>query len=119
MKLPSLREPHAVHLWAGLTLWLLWFGLLYGGAALACRWWPLAVEALPLAVLSATAPVVTALAWAAWAQARGGHPRRRAQHADPARRAAFLVAVGSALYALAAVATLLVGATAAWWPACV
>ncbi|MBL0419331.1 hypothetical protein JI739_03120 [Ramlibacter sp. AW1] len=114
MRLP--RFDHPLHLVAGQTIWLAWFGAVYGGMSVACAAWPQAagagpVNAINLALLAFSLLTAALLGWAtraAWGTAaRVGGGRER----FVARAAAFL-------YGASALATLLVAAPLLALPPC-
>lgn len=108
-------KPNAWHLVAGLTLWFAWFCATYGGLAVACAvappppaqgawtWLNAAVLLLGVAFTAAFG-----LASRACARATGHDERER-----------FMARAGTALYAVAALSTLLVALPAVVMTPCV
>lgn len=112
---------HPLHLVLGLTLWFLWFSLLYGGVAVACVVVPpvpphTVFNSINLAGLAFTAVTALGFAWA-------GHAAWRAYRAmvtaSAPPRERFVARLSAALYAVAVVATLMVGLPLLVVPPCV
>lgn len=108
----GLSTSHPAQLVIGLTVWCLWFVVIYGGQAVACK------LAAPDPALGVTNPInltlglftlLTALglAWGArtcW-QSTGSSPIGTGQKTQQAR---FIPRIAAGLYALSAIATLIV-----------
>lgn len=116
---------HPLHLVLGLTLWFLWFSLLYGGVAVACVVAPPAppdtvLNGINLTALAITALTVLLFTWAghaAWRSADAVPPEQGTGQRAPRQR--FVARLSGALYGVAAVATLLVGLPLLVVPPCV
>ena len=106
---------HPLHLAIGLTLWSLWFVVVYGGLSVACAVAPPAPEQGPLNLINlalglftlATVALLAALAWRSW-QAAGG----------ASGRGCHVARVAAWLYAFSAVGTLYVGVPLIAVPPC-
>ena len=122
-RLLGLPTGHPAHLALGLTVWCVWFVVVYGGMSVAC-----AVVASPgtsvLNPINLTLGLITllttlALAFAAtvcWQTARQG----KTPDADTrARQFWFMARLSAALYALSAGATLFVGLPLLALPPCI
>lgn len=114
-------KPHAWHLVIGLALWFAWFCVTYGGLAVACAWSPppasqVAWNGLNAAVLLGAVAAATGFACAAWRSARGLEQRTQG---DAQTRERFIARAATALYAIAAVSTVLVALPAVVMPPCV
>jgi len=113
-------KPGAWHLVIGLTLWFAWFCATYGGVAAACAIaepapgqgaWTWINATVLVFGLACTAGFVCA----AWLSARGA----RRLPSDAHARVRFLAHVGTALYTIAALSTVLVALPAVLMPPCV
>lgn len=119
MRLTRILMPtHPAHLALGLTLWIAWFGLVYGGVSLACVWVPPPEGAGPWtwingSVAISTLAVVAILLAGAWFCWQGRTTQR-----EPAAARRFVAVVAAGLYITAAVATLAVGLPAMRLPPC-
>lgn len=112
---------HPVQLVLGLTLWLAWFCVAYGGLSVACAVAAPAPERGPWtwvngSLLLFTLATAAVLAWAAWFCLRAASLPAGAPDLAPRR---FVAAVGAALHATAALSTLFVGLPLALLPPCV
>jgi hypothetical protein len=112
---------HPLHLVIGLTIWFLWFSLLYGGVALACVVAPPApphtvFNAISAAGLAFTGATVLLFAWAGYAAWRAGGA---VQEGPGAVRSRFVARLSAALYGVAAVSTVAVGLPLLVVPPCV
>jgi type VI protein secretion system component VasK len=117
MKLPA---SHPLHLVLGLTLWFVWFCVVYGGLSVACAVAPPLPEAGSLNPVNASLLVLTVLTTVllAWAARRcWGHAQQFPAGSPPGRKR-FVADVSAALYALAAVSTLVVGLPLLLLPPC-
>lgn len=109
---------HPLQLALGLIVWSAWFVALYGGLSVGCALAPPAVEFGARTWLNGLLGALTALSfgwlirqgWVCWRAAASG----RAD--SPPRR--FITAVGAALYAVAAVSTLVIGIPVLVLPPC-
>lgn len=119
MRIREILSPtHALHLALGLTVWALWFVVIYGGMSLACRFAPPppALGALTWvngSVALLTLVTVSLLLWAAWACWRARHTDR-----EPTGARRFIARVSAGLYVASALATLAVGAPSIRLPPC-
>lgn len=113
-------KPNAWHLVIGLALWFAWFCATYGGVAAACA----IAEPVPgqgawtwinATVLAFGLVCTGGFVGAAWLSARGA---RRLQ-SDGHARDRFLAHMATALYATAALSTVLVALPAVVMPPCV
>jgi|SRR5690554_2264935 len=108
---------HPIHLITGLTVWAIWFVVLYGGLSVACEVVPPDPARGPLNWLNAllwlsTLVVVGVLGWAAWHCARG-----TPENTQPNRR--FVARTSAGLYFLSAFATLAVAVPVWFLPPCI
>ena len=108
-------RPHPLHLVAGLTLWFIFFSIVYGGMAVGCEVSDARDSTHPFTVINGFVLLVTLvftvpLAWLAW-QCHKATPRKPHQ-------GRFLMRLAAVLYAIAALATLLVGLPGAIYPPC-
>lgn len=119
---PDERRPaHAWHLVLGLTLWLVWFGVTYGGVAVACAVAPPEagrgvlnwVNASVLGLAAVTMAAFAAGAWVNWRKAL------RMAAGGACERPRFVARVSVALYVIAAVSTAAVALPALMVPPCV
>lgn len=108
--------PHPWHLLCGLTVWCVFFIVIYGGAAVGCSVAPPSpqagaltwINAAVLAVTVLTTALLAVLSWACFRQTpKQPHNKR------------FLMRSSTALYGISALATLVVGLTAVIYPPCV
>lgn len=113
-------KPNAWHLVIGLTLWFAWFSATYGGVAAACAVaepapaqgaWTWINATVLLLALACTA----GFGGAAWFSARGAQRLQADAHA----RDRFFAHTATALYAVAALSTVLVAMPAVVLPPCV
>lgn len=122
---PSLRSArHPIHLVLGLGAWALWFCAAYGGLSVACAvsapppgqgpW--TAVNAVLLVFTLATAAGLLAASRAAWLDA--GRALRELEGGAGGGRDRFMATGAAALYLVAAVCTLVVGAPLLLLPPC-
>lgn len=117
MRLPTLlTATHPGHLVIGLTIWAIWFVVVYGGVSLACAIAPPTPAAGPWNWINAGVGVLT-LATIAGLSAVALFCWRGRRAASPARH--FVATTAAGLYLIAAVATLAVGAPALRLPPCV
>lgn len=102
---------HPLHLVLGLTLWFVWFCLVYAGLSVACAVAPPAPEAGPFNPVNAGLLLLTVLTTGllAWAARACRQQARQLPAGAGAGRRRFVADAAAALYALAAVSTLLVG----------
>lgn len=107
---------HPLHLILGLTIWSIWFVVLYGGLSVACKLAPPDPVAGALSWINAllmplTLVVVALLAWAArWCwQGR----------ADSDALRCFMARTAACLYLLSALATLAVAMPIVFLPPCI
>lgn len=113
-----LRSPYnPIHIPLGLTLWSLWFVLLYGGLSVGCALLPPPLEqgawtwlnaALGLAALLTTALLL-------WLARLFQHAARRAPD-EPAQR--FVAHVSAGVHLIAAIATLFIALPIVSLPPC-
>jgi hypothetical protein len=117
MKLPA---GHPLHLVLGLTLWFIWFCVVYGGLSVACAVAPPAPEAGPFNRVNAGLMVLTMLTIAvlAWAARRCRRDAQQFPTGSPPGRKRFVADASAALYGLAAVSTLVVGLPLLLLPPC-
>lgn len=112
---------HPLHLALGLLLWFLWFSVLYGGVAVACVVAPppaphTVFNAINGAGLAFTALTAAVFGWACRAALRA----TRQLGAGPAdARPRFVARLAVALYAVSALATVVVGLPLLVVPPCV
>lgn len=109
---------HPLQLGLGLTLWCVWFVVLYGGLSVACAVAPPAVEAgaltgLNLALLLLTLATIGALLWLAFWCWRAG---QTVPEPDSRR---LIARVSAGCHLIAAGATLAVGLPVVALPPCV
>lgn len=112
---PNLPLTHPLHLAIGLTLWSLWFVIVYGGLSVACAVAPPAPGAgaltpinLALGLLTlATVALLAALAWRSWQVAGAA-----------SGRGCYVARVAAWLYAFSAVGTLYIGVPVIAVPPC-
>lgn len=111
---------HPLHLVLGLTLWFAWFCAVYGGLSVACAVVPPAPEAGALNGVNAGLLVLTILTTAvlAWAARKCWRGAQQFPAGSPPGRKRFVADVSAALYALAAVSTLVVGLPLLLLPPC-
>ncbi len=112
---------HAWHLVVGLTLWFVWFCATYGGVAVACAVAPPSPALGPMNWLNATVLLLAvactcAFGLAAWVSARAA---RRVPAGAAGAGPRFIARSGSALYATAALSTVLVALPAVLLAPCV
>jgi hypothetical protein len=117
MKLPA---SHPLHLVLGLTLWFVWFCVVYGGLSVACAVAPPAPEAGSFNPVNASLMLLTILTAVllAWAARRCRRDAQQFPAASPPGRKRFVADASAALYALAAVSTLVVGLPLLVLPPC-
>jgi hypothetical protein len=117
MKLPA---SHPLHLVLGLTLWFAWFCVVYAGLSVACAVAPPAPETGPFNGLNAGLLVLTVLTslLLGWAARRCWRDAQQFPARSPPGRKRFVADASAALYALAAVSTLLVGLPLLVLPPC-
>lgn len=113
----KLAPHHAAHLIIGLTVWSVWFVVLYGGLSVACQLAPPAPGSGPLNWINpllwlSTLVVVGALLWMAY---RLG--RVTAQHSRPIRN--YVRVVSAFLYLISAFATLALAVPVLFLPPCI
>lgn len=117
------RADHPLQLVAGLTVWAVWFTLVYAGVSVACDVAPSALRSGPWnpvtgCLLLFTMLVIALMAWAAWRCARAAS-RTAQPRADGQRDGRRFVAwVAAALYATSAVSTAFVGLPLLVLPPC-
>lgn len=108
-------KPHPIHLAAGLSVWFIYFIIVYGGMSVGCSFSEASALQHPWTwinafVIGVTAVFTSGLAWAAWkchrVTPRGPNQPR------------FLLRMAAVLYAVSALATLLVGLPAILYPPC-
>lgn len=110
----SLR-PHPMHLVLGLTLWAVFFVVVYGGMSIGCeisaaRDSTTFLNPINAFVLLVTVLFTVLLAWLAWAC-------HKATPEAP-NQGRFLARLAAVLYAVSAVSTLLVGLPGVIYPPC-
>lgn len=103
---------HPLHMAIGLTLWLVWFTLVYGGSAVACAAAAVPAEAGARNLWNAGLLVLTLLfvlgfGTAAWRCGRAAARLRGGGDAGHQRQC-FFASVAAALYGVAAVSTAVV-----------
>lgn len=102
---------HPAQLLTGLTLWFVWFSLVYGGAAIACAVAPPPASAGPWNWANGALLVLTLVFVAGFGAAAGRTARAaagfRGDEPGMARRR-FFASAGAVLYGVAAVATVVV-----------
>lgn len=108
-------KPHPVHLVLGLTIWAIYFVVVYGGMSVGCEITAVSNQQGPWTVVNAFVLLVTIaftipLVWLAWLC----HQRTPAEPTQ----ARFMMRLAAVLYLLSAVATLLVGLPGAIYPPC-
>jgi len=113
---------HPLHLVLGLSVWAVWFTVLYGGQAVGC-----AVAAPEVArgpwtwingsLLLLTLATAALLGFAAWSTLRGAAQRQGDK--ESVKRERFMATSAGVLYFTAAVSTLLVGVPLLLLPPCV
>jgi len=106
-----LAADHPWQLVLGLSVWAVWFVVVYGGLSVACAVAPPAPERGSLTAVNAGLGLLTLattllLAWAAWACARAA---RRPPDSPDAVRRRFIARTAAVLHAVAAVSTVFVG----------
>lgn len=108
-------RPHPVHLILGLSMWALYFVLVYGGMSVGCEVFEVSNQQGPWTlingfVLLLTIVFIIPLLWLAW-------QCYRQTPAEPGQ-ARFMMRLSAVLYTLAAGATLLVGMPGSLYPPC-
>lgn len=108
-------KPHPIHLVLGLTVWALYFVVVYGGMAVGCEISSVGHQQGPWTPINAFVLLVTLafalpLLWMAWLC-------HRRTPASPTQ-ARFLMRLSAVLYLLSALATLFVGLPGAIYPPC-
>jgi len=111
-----MRLPYATHplqLLAGLSVWALWFVVVYGGLSVACSTASADATAqrgvfsgISLLLAGLTLATTAGLAWAAFACARAAS---RIDHAAEGGVGLFIARCAAALHGVAAISTLFVG----------
>jgi hypothetical protein len=118
---------HPAQLVIGLTLWFVWFSVLYGGLAVACAVAPPAVaqgalNGASIGMLALTVVTGAALGWMAWAvgrsAGRAGAGEAIDEGSEGSRPGPFIARVSAVLHGIAAVCTLVVGIPLVWLPPC-
>ncbi len=112
----GLSRTHPLHLILGLSVWAVWFVVLYGGLSVACKLAPPAPAAgalswINMLLLPLTLVVVALLAWAARWCWQG--------HADSDSLKRFMARSAACLYLLSALATLAVALPTLFLPPCI
>lgn len=120
----TLPAGHPLHLALGFTLWLLWFGLLYGAQGLGCAVAPPpagqgAANAVNAALAGLTLVFLAGFVWAAVVAGRAAAQPGPAADAPRAPLARFMASVAAVLYGAAAVSTLVVGLPVLFLPPCI
>lgn len=112
---------HPLHLVLGLTVWFAWFCVVYGGLSVACAVAAPAPEAGPFNPVNAGLLLLTLLTTGllAWAARECRHAARELPADACGGRRRFVADAAAALYALAALSTLLVGLPLLLLPPCV
>lgn len=113
----KLAPQHAVHLIVGLTVWSIWFVVLYGGLSVACQLAPPAPDSgafnwLNILLGLSTLVVVLGLLWMAHRLWRAG-PARSRPTGD------YLRVTSAALYLVSAFATLALALPILFLPPCI
>lgn len=113
-----LNPQHPMQLALGLTVWSIWFVVLYGGLSVVCAFAPPAPELGPWTLLNGSLLALTAattalLGWWAW------RCWQASVHTEPGSNARLITRVAGGCHLLAAVATLMIGLPAAVLPACI
>lgn len=108
-------RPHPVHLILGLTIWAVFFVVVYGGMSVGCELSAARDSSTPFNVINGFVLAVTVvftvpLAWLAW-------QCHKATPAAPHNRR-FLARMSTILYAVSALATFLVGLPGVIYPPC-
>lgn len=108
---------HPLHLILGLTIWSIWFVVLYGGLSVACQVAPPDPASGPFSWINSmlwfsTLAVVAALAWA-------GYRLWKVAPTQTQATKQFVALSSSALYAVSAFATLAVAAPVLFLPPCI
>lgn len=111
-------KSHPIHLILGLTLWCIYFVVVYGGMSVGCEISAARDSTNPLNVINGFVLLVTIaftlpLLWLAWAC----HKATPAV-ADDRTQGRFLMRLSAVLYGLSAAATLFVGLPGAIYPPC-
>jgi hypothetical protein len=117
MKLPA---THPLHLALGLTLWLVWFAVVYGAQGAGCAVVQPAAQAgasTPVNVLLGGLTLAFFAGFAAAAALMARAARAQGKQGDPGGR--FVTRAATALYATAAASTLVVGLPVFLMPPCV
>ena len=109
-------RPHPLHLAAGLTLWFTYFIVVYGGMSVGCEISDARDSTHPFTlingfVLLATVVFAIPLAWLSW-QCHKATP-------DKPNQGRFVLRLAAILYAISALATVLVGLPGVIYPPCI
>lgn len=109
-------NPHPWHLLCGLTVWAAFFVVIYGGAAVGCAVAPPQPESGAFTWINGAVLGITLLTTLLLLALGRACYKRTPTRPNEGR---FLLRLAAALYALSALATLVVGLPAAIYPPCV
>lgn len=108
-------RPHPLHLAIGLTVWFVFFIVVYGGMSVGCEISDARYSTNPLNIINGFVLLVTIiftipLAWLAW----------KCHLATPSKpnQGRFVMRLSAVLYGISALATVLVGLPGAIYPPC-
>lgn len=108
-------RPHPLHLAIGLTVWFVYFIIVYGGMSVGCEISEARNSTHPFNIINGFVLLVTMaftipLAWLAW-KCHRATPNKPTQ-------GRFVLRLSAVLYAISALATLLVGLPGVIYPPC-